>query len=772
MSLGSFLSGFGFGGGKGRRIQTAQPREQFRPRAPEPLRQGVGFGFGAGSWGAGRNFDPRIHRREMEVIPAPARERPQGGTVDFSGLNNPDMGFIEPGYDSGRAALGAPSRQIEPVMSARAPDPQEDLVPRSPAPVTPPSSSRPAPVGSSATVLNGLGDLDSAPTAGLPHLLPTEDPDLGDPRRGSFATPAPRVDDPFISTVPVSGDIEGVAPDLLASYGNSAEMAYGPGSRVIVGSGLRSGPASASDHNSGEAGDFAVIDPDGVRSTYEDPRIYDMARVAVARGPVQAVGIGEDYMGGDDFHFGTGRGQGRDYIRTWSDWNTGNEYERRLARGESPSQARGSADPGGAGDPGWDFAGELRGIQEGRQIFAERNAPTPVAAAPDRSIRPETRPEMAVAEAAGATSAGGIDWVEVQGPDGSPMWVSRDYLRDAEGNYIRGSIAEAGPYLEQYGARLPASQEELDAIYAAGQSLPFSPSGGGEDGSAGGFAGQYPSPDNVDELIALHNAELAGLEIPGEGLVYGHFKDLLGDGSLYHPDQGLQRAHVANPEYRDYSQGIRLVRTEPPEAAPQGTQVAAGPDQPLEPTASSRTPPSGRQGSELVQPPEQFAEVARETALQYNLDPGLFNALVFLESSWNPQRTSHAGAFGLTQAMPDTATRPGYGVQPMGNRNDPIEQLRFGAEYLSAMIEHYGGDTRRALVAYNWGPGNANRWDGSLDSLPTETRRYVQFVEANMTDGPGRDYRTFRSAPAAGRKITPREPRAPFWVQKMMEATP
>ena len=84
--------------------------------------------------------------------------------------------------------------------------------------------------------------------------------------------------------------------------------------------------------------------------------------------------------------------------------------------------------------------------------------------------------------------------------------------------------------------------------------------------------------------------------------------------------------------------------------------------------------------------------------------PGLINA----ESGGNPNAVSPKGAFGLTQIMPETAKNPGYGVQPMQN-NTPEEQVRFGRDYLQAMIDANGGDVQKGLSAYNQGQGNLQR---------------------------------------------------------------
>jgi hypothetical protein len=130
-----------------------------------------------------------------------------------------------------------------------------------------------------------------------------------------------------------------------------------------------------------------------------------------------------------------------------------------------------------------------------------------------------------------------------------------------------------------------------------------------------------------------------------------------------------------------------------------------------------------------------FKALADQYATQHGVDPGLFRALVRQESGWNPTAKSPVGAYGLTQAMPATAADPGFGVKPLVDIDNPEEQLRFGAEYLSKMIDRYDGDVNKALAAYNWGAGNADKWSGDLSALPAETRGYIQ----NITGGGGSD---------------------------------
>lgn len=97
--------------------------------------------------------------------------------------------------------------------------------------------------------------------------------------------------------------------------------------------------------------------------------------------------------------------------------------------------------------------------------------------------------------------------------------------------------------------------------------------------------------------------------------------------------------------------------------------------------------------------------------------------------------TSPKGARGLMQLMPATAKNPGYGVRPAMDDSEE-ENIRVGKDYLAAMLKLFGGDERKALAAYNAGPGatrkaikKANERGGDwLRFLPAETRNYVPSV--------------------------------------------
>lgn len=99
------------------------------------------------------------------------------------------------------------------------------------------------------------------------------------------------------------------------------------------------------------------------------------------------------------------------------------------------------------------------------------------------------------------------------------------------------------------------------------------------------------------------------------------------------------------------------------------------------------------------------------------------------ESGGNPLAVSPKGATGPMQLMPDTAANPGFGVEPAADAS-PEENKRVGADYFKALEQHYGNPVH-ALVAYNWGPGNTDKWlasGGDFSKLPDETKKYLGSV--------------------------------------------
>jgi len=109
----------------------------------------------------------------------------------------------------------------------------------------------------------------------------------------------------------------------------------------------------------------------------------------------------------------------------------------------------------------------------------------------------------------------------------------------------------------------------------------------------------------------------------------------------------------------------------------------------------------------------------------HQVEAALVRAVVQVESAYNPAARSHAGAIGLMQLMPGTAQE--LGVNPFV----PEQNIEGGVRYLSQLIRKFGA-IDLALVAYNAGPGFAERYLRGQVALYGETRDYVTNVLARL----------------------------------------
>ena len=106
---------------------------------------------------------------------------------------------------------------------------------------------------------------------------------------------------------------------------------------------------------------------------------------------------------------------------------------------------------------------------------------------------------------------------------------------------------------------------------------------------------------------------------------------------------------------------------------------------------------------------------------RHNIDADLLASILHAESAGNPRAVSRAGAQGLMQLMPATATTLG-----VHNSFAPEENISGGAAYLDQLLTRYHDDIQLAVAAYNAGPAAVDRYHG-IPPYP-ETRAYVARV--------------------------------------------
>jgi peptidoglycan lytic transglycosylase len=133
--------------------------------------------------------------------------------------------------------------------------------------------------------------------------------------------------------------------------------------------------------------------------------------------------------------------------------------------------------------------------------------------------------------------------------------------------------------------------------------------------------------------------------------------------------------------------------------------------------------------------PLRHDDIIRQQAADKNLDPALIAAVIYEESRFREQ-TSSAGARGLMQVTPETASRiaqlsGGTEFVP-DDLSNPDINIRYGSFWLSHLLDRYEGNVIAALAAYNAGEGHADRWGGSSLRVERigfpETRAYVENV--------------------------------------------
>lgn len=124
---------------------------------------------------------------------------------------------------------------------------------------------------------------------------------------------------------------------------------------------------------------------------------------------------------------------------------------------------------------------------------------------------------------------------------------------------------------------------------------------------------------------------------------------------------------------------------------------------------------------------QRIDEAVSMCAKKYGVDENLIRAIIKVESNFNPNCVSSAGAKGLMQLMPENCRN--LGVKNPLNIEQNIEG---GTRHIKEYLDRYNGDVEMALMAYNGGPTRMARRGvkSILDiyKMPTETQNYVPKV--------------------------------------------
>lgn len=118
---------------------------------------------------------------------------------------------------------------------------------------------------------------------------------------------------------------------------------------------------------------------------------------------------------------------------------------------------------------------------------------------------------------------------------------------------------------------------------------------------------------------------------------------------------------------------------------------------------------------------KDFREYIEVASRRYKVDPDLVEAVMFVESGFNPEAVSSQGATGLMQLMRQTANQ--YQVE---DRFNPRDNIYAGVKHLRRLLDRFNNQLPLALAAYNAGAGAVER-HGGIPPYP-ETRRFVKKV--------------------------------------------
>jgi soluble lytic murein transglycosylase-like protein len=173
-------------------------------------------------------------------------------------------------------------------------------------------------------------------------------------------------------------------------------------------------------------------------------------------------------------------------------------------------------------------------------------------------------------------------------------------------------------------------------------------------------------------------------------------------------------ARGEEPLYYEEREG-RVVFTNTPPSS--GARVLPGFDAPA--------PAVEREHGKAPLPSTIYDAFIERLAREYGVSADLIKAIAVVESDLNPHAVSRKGAMGLMQLMPGTARD--HGVR---DAFDPLENLRGGAQYLSALLRRFDENLDLALAAYNAGP-EAVRRHGGVPSYP-ETTQYIRRVRQRL----------------------------------------
>ncbi|HWP69267.1 MAG TPA: lytic transglycosylase domain-containing protein, partial [Rectinemataceae bacterium] len=119
--------------------------------------------------------------------------------------------------------------------------------------------------------------------------------------------------------------------------------------------------------------------------------------------------------------------------------------------------------------------------------------------------------------------------------------------------------------------------------------------------------------------------------------------------------------------------------------------------------------------------PKAWNDIVAGGAAIPAIPEALAYGIIRSESVFDPKAISYAGAVGLTQLMPATASETARGLKMVNySLTNPGDNVKIGLTYYSYMLARFGGKPMRAMFAYNAGPSRMAGWAKESGELPDD----------------------------------------------------
>ncbi len=139
--------------------------------------------------------------------------------------------------------------------------------------------------------------------------------------------------------------------------------------------------------------------------------------------------------------------------------------------------------------------------------------------------------------------------------------------------------------------------------------------------------------------------------------------------------------------------------------------------------------------------PLKYSEYIEKYSKEYNIESYMVYAIIKAESNFNENAKSTRNAVGLMQIMENTAIETANKMGLNVTKEDlfnPELNIKVGLKYFCNLLEKYNNNYYLAIIAYNAGIGNVDKWleegvikkDASdIENVPfRETNNYVRKI--------------------------------------------